>query len=230
MSQVNFKRLSRLDQEFRKKQSNLDRTLIANLSKVRERLAASSGSWEELKDPQTNTVYYLDVSTGHSQWERPSEMDCTTKEIQMVTCAICLDICLHPTSCPNGHLYCLECLRSHLRFSQHRSCPSCRICIEGDGVRNMLAEDLSSRLRKAGKTADDDDDEEDDKVGESKWNGSGGGSAGSEEKCLQRHQAQVEEDIRTLENAKRMLSKELQSSCSDLREAFEQEWMQMCTR
>ena len=47
--------------------------------------------------------------------------------VQAVTCAICLDICIDPTSCKNGHLYCLDCLRSHLTVSQYRSCPTCRI-------------------------------------------------------------------------------------------------------
>ena len=80
--------------------------------------------------------------------------------VQAVTCAICLDICIDPTSCKNGHLYCLDCLRSHLTVSQYRSCPTCRISIEGDGVRNMLAEDLAARLRKAGKGGEDEDEDD----------------------------------------------------------------------
>ena len=116
IAQSSFIRLSELDAEHRRRSSERDRRLITKLSKVRERLATKSGAWQELRDPESGNMYYLDATTGHSQWERPGEMDGTPKEVASVTCAICLDICEVPRSCPNGHLFCLECLRETMRY------------------------------------------------------------------------------------------------------------------
>ena len=210
ISQSNFSRLSTLDTDHRRKQSSRDRNLIRNLSKARELLAVKAGAWDELHDPETGTVYYFDCSTGHSQWERPSEMDATSKEVGLVTCAICLDVCEYPTSCRNGHLYCTECLRSHLEVSHNRTCPTCRVVIEGDGVRNMLAEDLVLRLKKSNQHLDNANEKRN-----------------SEEIIMKKHQREIEEDCVKLELAKRALSRELQHSCKELRTTFENEWSRM---
>ena len=209
-AQQNFGRLATLDADHRRCQATRDRQLISALSKARELLAVKSGSWDELHDPETGAVYYFDCSTGHSQWERPSEMDATSAEVGAVTCAICLDICTAPTSCRNGHLYCLECLRAHLAVSPNASCPTCRVAVVGDGTRNMLAEDLVVRLRKANQHMES---------SETKRT--------QEETLLKKHQSDVEADASRLEAEKRRLSRALQTSCAELRTIFETEWKRM---
>ena len=65
----------------------------------------------------------------------------------MLIQAICLDI-LKGTcvQCTNGHLFCRDCLRLHLTASQNRTCPTCRVYIENDGIRNKMAEQVAKKL------------------------------------------------------------------------------------
>jgi len=202
--------------------------LVRDLSALRESLADRSGSWKEMMDPASGATYYLDLDTGHSQWNRPGEMDATSDEVASVTCAICLDICSYPASCRNGHLYCTECLRAHLEVSANSTCPTCRVLIqrnddgESYGVRNMLAESLAKRLRKAGAAAGDDDDDD-------RHHSRGSRGKETEEELLARVAQERLQDLRDLELHKRELSNGLKKRVADMRRDFEGEWERKAT-
>ena len=43
-------------------------------------------------------------------------------------------------------MFCRDCLRLHLTASQNRTCPTCRVYIENDGIRNKMAEQVAKQL------------------------------------------------------------------------------------
>eukprot|EP00966_Prymnesium_polylepis_P111766 2585609-Prymnesium_polylepis.1 len=49
----------------------------------------------------------------------------------MDVCPICLEHCLEPTSLACAHVYCVDCIRQHLRHAgTEASCPLCRMPID----------------------------------------------------------------------------------------------------
>ena len=138
-------KVSDLEAEYRMEKSKQDQDLQDALLKSQSRTLG--GDWQELVDPTTQSVYYLNTTTGHSQWERPAEISASADEIAAVTCAICLDVLKGAcVQCKNGHLFCRDCLRLHLAASQNPTCPTCRVYIENDGIRNKMAEQVAKKL------------------------------------------------------------------------------------
>ena len=138
-------KVSNLEAEYRMEKSKQDQELQDALLKSQSRTLG--GDWQELIDPTTQSVYYLNTTTGHSQWERPAEISASADEIAAVTCAICLDVLKGAcVQCKNGHLFCRDCLRLHLTASQNPTCPTCRVYIENDGIRNKMAEQVAKKL------------------------------------------------------------------------------------
>ena len=209
------KRLSNVEAGFRLQSSQKRKKLVQSLSQLREQLADRSGSWKEMMDPGTGSVYYLDLDTGHSQWQRPNEMDATSDDVASVTCAICLDVANYPASCRNGHIFCSECLRSHLEVAANSTCPTCRVLIQANqdgvsyGVRNLLAESLTEKLRKAGKGSHHE-----------------GVSEETEEELLAMAKNEQLKDLRDLELSKRELSSDMRKQAAQIRRDFEEEWEQ----
>ena len=82
-------KVSDLEAEYRMEKSKQDQDLQDALLKSQSRTLG--GDWQELVDPTTQSVYYLNTTTGHSQWER-TQISASADEIAAVTCAICLDV------------------------------------------------------------------------------------------------------------------------------------------
>ena len=56
-------------------------------------------------------------------------------------CAICLSPPDHQVhQCRNGHLFCAECLGEHVSRSADRKCPTCRVALPAEPIRNLVAE------------------------------------------------------------------------------------------
>ncbi|GMH33743.1 hypothetical protein BSKO_01577 [Bryopsis sp. KO-2023] len=53
-----------------------------------------------------------------------SKLPCLGKLKEELTCSICLDICVRPSTTPCGHNFCRRCLRGALQYSM--KCPKCR--------------------------------------------------------------------------------------------------------
>ena len=152
IAQDHSTKLAQLEADFRKEHGEQNESLQRLLSRLRTR--ATQGDWQELLDPTTSQVYYLNTSTGHSQWEKPSEMYASSGEVAAVTCAICLDVVQgQAMQCANGHLFCGDCLSMHLQVSANHTCPTCRAYVEGEGTRNIVAEELAKRLQSVGLAA-----------------------------------------------------------------------------
>ena len=77
-------KVSDLEAEYRMEKSKQDQDLQDALLKSQSRTLG--GDWQELVDPTTQSVYYLNTTTGHSQWERPAEISASADEIAAVTC------------------------------------------------------------------------------------------------------------------------------------------------
>lgn len=109
ISQTYRLKISELESEFRTEKSKCDQDLQDALLKSQSRTLG--GDWQELIDPSTQSIYYLNTTTGHSQWyvrvyihiwfmhflthyyyytihcrERPAEINATADEIAAVTC------------------------------------------------------------------------------------------------------------------------------------------------
>ena len=61
-------------------------------------------------------------------------------------CAICLGTPeFHVHQCRNGHLFCAECLLEHTERRRGTQCPTCRVPLPSEPIRNLVAERAIAR-------------------------------------------------------------------------------------
>ena len=61
-------------------------------------------------------------------------------------CAICLSTPEgHVHQCRNGHLFCAECLSEHRARASGTTCPTCRVPLPSEPIRNIVAENAIAR-------------------------------------------------------------------------------------
>ena len=61
-------------------------------------------------------------------------------------CAICLSPPDHQVhQCRNGHLFCAECLEECLSRASQAKCPTCRVALPREPIRNLVAERALAR-------------------------------------------------------------------------------------
>ena len=70
----------------------------------------------------------------------------SSEKLEDLECCICLNICNDPKQCPNGHMFCKECIENAL--ASQRKCPTCRVDLNRDKLgANLYAKKQINSLR-----------------------------------------------------------------------------------
>jgi len=63
-----------------------------------------------------------------------------------LTCAICMEVLRDPSQCPNGHLFCRNCILAAIEY--RRQCPTCRCFLDRVNLSlSLLARDVIGKSR-----------------------------------------------------------------------------------
>ena len=60
----------------------------------------------------------------------------SSEKLEDLECCICLNICNDPKQCPNGHMFCKECIENAL--ASQPKCPTCRVDLNRDKLGASL--------------------------------------------------------------------------------------------
>ena len=149
-------RIAQREVELQRKSQMLDEQLQVDLRRVEQSMM--NNEWKMQFDVDTGRPYYVNERTQESKWYRPMDgdgailrgaYDPSMEELREdVKCVICLDYFqAHVSQCPNGHLFCEECLTDCLNVKP--SCPVCRVELHpGHATRNILAERMAKKAKR----------------------------------------------------------------------------------
>ena len=149
-------RVSQREVDLQRKTQMLDEQLQVDLRRVEQSMMNTE--WKMSFDPETQQPYYVNERTQESSWVRPMDGDgallagaydpAMAELREDVKCVICLDYFqAHVSQCPNGHLFCSECLTDCLNVNP--SCPVCRVEMHpGHATRNILAERMAKKAQR----------------------------------------------------------------------------------